>query len=257
MPERAISDFNQSEQLILSIRLGTDGFSFAIHSPSNKQPEVFLHKETVSSLSCIAHLKQLFAELDFLNRPYKQIRILLVSPRFTIVPLALFDKKHIEPVFGYNYLRTENETILYNILKENNIVLLFGMDKNVHQYLVERYPQANFYSHITPLIENFLGFGDGAERDSFKKMYIALHKQSIDICCFEYKRPVFINSFEYQHLDDCIYYILHIWKQLDLNQETTNLYFTGTMPDKERLLKELKRYISHVYAIKTNDKIPF
>ncbi|KAA6349547.1 hypothetical protein EZS27_003058 [termite gut metagenome] len=259
MPERAINDidFNLSEQLILSIRLGTDGFSFTIHSPSNKQPEAFLHKEGVSSLPFIDNLKQVFSELDFLNHPYRQVRILLVSPRFTTVPLNLFDEKQMEPVFDYNYLRIENEIVLYNVLKENDIVLLFGIDKNVYQYLIEQYPQANVYSHITPLIEYFSGCDYGAENNFSRKMYIALHEQSMDICCFEYKRPIFINSFEYQHIDDCIYYILHIWKQINLNQETNNLYLIGTMPDKERLLRELKRYILHVYAIKTNDKILF
>ncbi|KAA6307618.1 hypothetical protein EZS27_040710, partial [termite gut metagenome] len=202
------------------------------------------------------NLKQLFSELDFLNRPYKQVNILLAGSRFTIVPLNMFDEKQMESVFGYNYLRKENEFVLYNTLKGNDVVLLFGIDKNVHQYLIEQYPQASVYSHITPLIAYFSGC-DGAEKDFSRKMYIALQEQSIDICCFEYKRPIFINTFEYQHIDDCIYYILHIWKQIDLNQETNNLYLIGTIPDKERLMKELKRYILHVYAIKANDKIPF
>ncbi|KAA6323169.1 hypothetical protein EZS27_027366 [termite gut metagenome] len=258
MPERAISDidFNQSEQLILSIRLGTDGFSFTIHSSSNKQPEAFLHKETMPSLPFIANLKQLFSELDFLGRSYKQIRILWVSSRFTIVPLSLFDEKQVELIFGYTYLRTENEIVLYNILKGNDTVLLFGIDKNVYQYLIEQYPQANVHSHITPLIDYFSGCDYGAKKDFSRKMYIALYEQRIDICCFEYKRLIFINSFEYQHIDDCIYYILHIWKQMDLNQETNKLYLTGTIPDKERLMRELKSYILNVHAIKTKDQIP-
>jgi hypothetical protein len=169
----------------------------------------------------------------------------------------LFDEKQMEWVFGYNYLRRDNEIVLYNILKENDIALLFGIDKNVYQCLIKQYPHANVYSHITPLIEYFSSCGYGAEKDLSRKMYIALHEQSIDICCFEYKRPIFINSFDYQHIDDCIYYILHVWKQIDLNQETNNLYLMGTIPDKERLMRELKRYIVNVYAIKTNDKIPF
>jgi hypothetical protein len=42
-----------------------------------------------------------------------------------------------------------------------------------------------------------------------------------------------------------MYYILHTWKQLDLDQQSNSLYITGT-PDKQELINELKRYISHV-----------
>jgi hypothetical protein len=42
-----------------------------------------------------------------------------------------------------------------------------------------------------------------------------------------------------------MYYILHTWKQFDLDQQSNSLYITGT-PDKQELINELKRYISHV-----------
>jgi hypothetical protein len=248
MPERAINkiDLNKSKQLILSIRLRTDGFSFTIYHPFDEQITASVYKEVKLSLTFIANLKQAFSELDFLTRPYKQVHIIAESTRFTALPLNLFDEKQTEFVFGYNHLKRENETILHNVLQKHNMALIFGMDENIYQFLTKQYShQAGFYSQITPLIDYFSTIGEEKNILS-KKMYIYLHEKRIDVCCFGRKRIIYLNSFECKHTEDCLYYTLHLWKQIDLNQRTDNLYLAGTMPDKKKLIRELKRYILNV-----------
>ncbi|MDR2868188.1 MAG: DUF3822 family protein [Bacteroidales bacterium] len=250
MPERAINKIDlHSEQLALSIRLRADGFSFTTYHPLDEQVTASVYKEAKLSLTFIANLKHAFSESDFLTRPYKQVHIIAESTRFTALPLNLFDEKQTESVFTYNHLKRENETILYNILEKHNMVLIFGIDKNTHQFLTKQYShQAGFYTQITPLINYFSILGE-EENILSKKMYIYLHEKRLDVCCFRYKRTIYLNSFECKHTEDCLYYALYLWKQIGLNQRTDNLYLTGDMPDKKKLIKELKRYILNVYAM--------
>ena len=42
--------------------------------------------------------------------------------------------------------KRENETVLYNILRKNNVAVIFGIDKSAQTFLNEQYPEARFYS---------------------------------------------------------------------------------------------------------------
>ena len=148
-------DFTKSKQYTLSIRLSTDGFSFSIYNPIHDDSLSIIEKEIDTSLSLTANLKAVFHESDFLNHPYKRVNIMMASKRFTIAPLDLFEEGQAELLFYHNHQKRENETVLYNILRKNNIAVIFGIDKSAQTFLNEQYPEARFYSQSTPFIDYF------------------------------------------------------------------------------------------------------
>ena len=148
-------DFTKSKQYTLSIRLSTDGFSFSIYNPIHDDSLSIIEKEIDTSLSLTANLKAVFHESDFLNHPYKRVNIMMASKRFTIAPLDLFEEGQAELLFYHNHQKRENETVLYNILRKNNVAVIFGIDKSAQTFLNEQYPEARFYSQSTPFIDYF------------------------------------------------------------------------------------------------------
>lgn len=239
-------DFTKSKQYTLSIRLSTDGFSFSIYNPIHEDSSCIIEKEIDTSLSLTANLKAVFLESDFLSHSYKRVNIMMATKRFTIVPLELFEEEQAEFLFSHNHPKRENEVVTYNILKKNNIVVIFGVDKSAYSFLNEQYPEAHFYSQSTPLIEYF---SIKSRLGNSKKMYAAISKNVIDIYCFERGHLLLANSFECTHTEDRIYYLLYAWKQLELNQERDELHLTGTLPEKESLLNELKKFILQVFIM--------
>ena len=129
-------DFTKSQQYTLSIRLSTDGFSFSIYNPIHDNSLSTIEKETDTSLSLTANLKATFRESDFLNHSYKRVNIMMADKRFTIVPLELFEEEQAELLFYHNHQKRENETVICNILKKNNVAIIFGMDKSAHTFMV-------------------------------------------------------------------------------------------------------------------------
>ena len=233
-------DFTKSKQYTLSIRLSTDGFSFSIYNPIHDDSFSVIEKEIDTSLSLTANLKAVFHELDFLGHSYKRVNIMLASKRFTIVPLDLFEEEQADLLFYHNHQKRENETVIYNILKKNNVVIVFGIDRSAYSFLTEQYPEARFYSQSTPLIEYF---SVKSRLGNSKKMYVSVREEGIDIYCFERGHLLLANSFECFHTEDRIYYLLYAWKQLD------ELHLTGTLPDKEILMNELRKFILQVFIM--------
>lgn len=250
MSEREILEtinVSRSNQYTLSIRLSTDGFSFSIFNPVLEDRSIsYFQQEIDPSLSFIANLKQVFRENEFLSYPYKLVKVMIVNNRSTLIPFELFDDEQNESIFYYNHAKRENEQILYNILKKSNLVVLFGINIPIFNFIKEQYPAVRFYSQLSPFIELFSvksRFGDT------KKMYAYLKNDSLDVFCYERGRMLLTNSFACQTKEDRIYYLLNTWKQLLLNQEKDELYLTGNTEGRDELLKELNRFILEVSVI--------
>ena len=245
-------DFTKSKQYTLSIRLSTDGFSFSIYNPIHDNSQSLFEKEVDTSLSLTDNLKNVFHESDFLSYSYKRVNIMMANKRFTMIPLELFEEEQAELLFYHNHQKRENETVIYNILKKNNVVVIFGIDKSTYAFLNEQYPEARFYSQSTPLIEYF---SIKSRLGNSKKMYASVRKDAIDIYCFERGQLLLANSFECMQTEDRIYYLLYVWKLLEFNQERDELHLTGTLSDKETLMNELKKFIMQVFIMNPANNI--
>ena len=66
---------------------------------------------------------------------------------------------------------------------------------------------------------------------------------------FDHNVPLVLNSFSCRSVADSSYYVLNLWKQLDLNQELDELYLIGTSVANEELAVALKPYIKTVVVV--------
>ena len=235
----------------LSIRLDTDGFSFSVYDPIHNTI-FFSRKEIDPVISFTANLKQVFREADFLNHPYKRIRVLFVNRRFTFIPLELFDEEQADTLFYYNQMPKENEVVLYNVLRKNNMVVLWGVDKSVYNFLNERYDSPKYYSQASSMIEYF---SVKSRLGNTKKMYAYIRNNALDLYCFERGHLLIANSFQCKNDEDRQYYLLYTWKQLNMDQERDELHLVAEFGGKSKLQSELNRFIKQVFIINPSSEI--
>ena len=239
-------DYNKSEQYTLSIRLSTDGFSFSIYNPINGS-ELFHRTFPINTQrSMAANVKSFLAATEELKHPFKHINIIIHSPRYTIVPLELFEDEQMENIFYQNVKEQKNEIILCNILGKSNSVILFSIDKLAHLLLSEHFTSARFFSSISPQIEYL---ATKSRLGNSRKMYINIHQNNIDVICMNKGKLLLVNSYLTPNNNDINYYILNLWKQLEYDQKRDELHLAGINDIRKEITKELQKYISHVYSI--------
>ena len=239
-------DYNKSEQYTLSIRLSTDGFSFSIYNPISGGD--FYHRTYPinTQRSMAANVKAFLAATEELKHKFKHVNILVHSQRYTIVPLELFEDEQMENIFYQNVKEIKNETVLCNILGKSNSVILFSLDKLAHLLLSEHFTSARFFSSISPQIEYLSA---KSRQGNSRKMYVNIHTENIDVICINKGRLLLVNSYLSPNCSDIIYYILNIWKNLEYDQRRDELHITGRDETRKEIIKELQKYISHVYSI--------
>ncbi len=255
MPESIFTqpiDFSKSEQYTLSIRLRTDGFSFSVFVPTQEEATNYFHHAINPALSLTANLKQALTRYEFLSCSYKRVLVLSAGNRYTSLPAECYDPEEKEIIFYHNHPHRDNEIVFGNVLKREQIVFLFGMEKSAYYLLLQQYPHARFYHPVFPLTG---WFAVKSKLGNSRKMLAFIRNDSVDILCYERGRLLLANSFTCQHTEDRIYYLLYVWKQVRFDQQRDELHLAGILTEKEKLLTGLRRFIGEVFIVNPSEYI--
>ncbi len=240
MTEETI-DSGNSGQCTLSVRLGTDRLTFAIapQEGGSTRTDIF-GCPLDETLPLTANLKQVFGQKKWLGKPFGQINVVVDNARNTFMPLEFFEDGLAEEVFYFNLRKKENETVMYNILHHNNIVVIFGMDSSAHALLKEQWPEARFYAQATPCIEYFIAHSRTVRS---RTLYAVMGKSHMGCYAFEHGHMLLANHLPCQNTADRLYFLLYAWKRLEFDQEQDRLMLAGEQYDREQLMTELRKYI--------------
>ena len=248
------TDFRRSEQYTLSIRLTADGFYFALYNPFADKKEKYsrLYQEIDDTTSFYRNLEKIFKKTEWINNKFGKVNVIVDTPRYTLVPLDFFEDEQAEKIFYQNQGQAINEKIIYNVLPQNNIVMIYGIDESTHDFLLQKYPKVTFHSKAGILISSLTSKSQAGNN---KKLFIHIDKNSITACAFQNGSLQLCNTFSCQSLTDIIYYTLACWKELALEQETDELHISGTLTEKKELLKILNKYLQQIYVMDNSEYI--
>ncbi len=241
-------DFNKTRQYTLSIRLSTDGFCFAVHNPHTSNEYAYQPYRIDPLKSVAGNLKAAAEETEMLKHTYGAVNIILADAPYTLVPKEYYAEQYERELYRHNIAESAaTDTIMHNVVGDEQAVVLFAIEKQLHKYITTHYPKAKVYAAVSPLI-NF-----GVERSyAIGKKYCLLYlrKRSFDLMCYENAAPLFINTFHYRDTADALYYLLGCWTTLALSQTDDTLYIAGHSRQAKALVKELSKFIQNIHIIR-------
>lgn len=239
-------DFNKNltHAYNLSILISTERLSYLI---SNQQQQVVaLRSYQLSDLPSQKPLKQLLLEDSILRDTFRTVKIGLFTPRFTLVPLPLFDAS-----FCKNYLNATNQMprtdkVLFDQIQQLDMVNVYGFDQAFINDLSEYFPAAVFYHASTGLLHSFVQKFDSTES---KNLHLNIQGPYISITVTENKAILFHNIFTYKASPDCLYYVLLVCKQLGLHPGKCLLNISGELVEASEIHKLLYKYIKKIHFV--------
>lgn len=231
----------------LSIRVCSNGLSFCTFEPGQESPFVYKPWDVNHTVSLAANLKEALTGEPMLQQDYQRVNVLITTPHFTTVPVAAFKKEDIQTIYQFAFPKDKPQHVSYNILRRSGIAIVFGLDRNIHQLLVDDFPRARFYASASTLIEFF------SERSLFgpgKKMYVYLHEKEMTVYAFEQGRMLFVNSFAVASVVDMQYYVLNVWKEMGFDQMDDSFFVVGDNEERcVELSEKIKYFLQHVSVI--------
>ena len=248
-------DFRKSEQYTLSIRLTADGFCFSLCNASPTEKIFFPNWESEIDLllSECGNLKKIFKQTEWLSNSFGQVNVIVEATRHLLMPLAFFDDEQTEEIFYHSFCQAENEVVCYNILPDENMVMLFGMDESTHDFLTEQYPDAKFYAKATTLVR----YHAKEEKSSKRTLFVNIGKTATTLLAYEKEQLQLCNSILSLHDTDIAYYVLSCWKNLHLDQEADELHLTGLTNEHPELMPLFQTYIKQLKCVENSGDLDF
>ena len=231
-----------SENYIMSIRLRSGGLSFSAYSPSVNESLFYRDIEFDRTKPYVSSLKECFFENDFLTWFYKQVNVVCVTPQYTLVPKEVFQEKQKAELLAFTFSSPEGRC-LSNELKDEPAELIFGVDEEVYEFCSRSLVNPRFVHHVSPL----LSLWKKQSRARLpRQLYVVLHRRRMDVACYAQGNLLFVNSFEYEHTDDILYYILYVWKQAGMDQQKDQLRLFGDVPLRSEITNTLRNYLQYI-----------
>lgn len=231
----------------LSIRLCSNGLSFCTYAPGQEEPFVYKVWNVNHTISMTANLKAALRTEPMLQQQYQRVNVLIATSHFTTVPVAAFQKEDIQAIYQFAFPKDVPQHVSYNVLRRSGIAIVFGLERNIYQLLLDDFPRARFYASASTLIEFF---GERSLIGKGRKMFVYLHEKEMTLYAFDQGRMLFVNTFDAVSVADIQYYTLNVWKQLAFDQVDDALFVVGDMEGRTtELVEKINYFLQNVSVI--------
>ncbi len=223
----------------LSIRIHSGGFSF--FTPGGQKD---VHVEAEETLT--KALEEAFTNYSILRPDFDEVSVYSNYPS-TRIPLDEFRSEEAQAIyrltFGHESLRGMN--MHYEMLPALKIIEVFTLDTAIEDIILQHYPHALMHSYFGQLMNRMWSHDRRASNEE-RRLYANICDQKLFLFAYENGGLRFANSFEAEKVNDQLYFLLAVWKQLGMRQTKDCCVL---IDDNKPLHEELKRYIKNITCV--------
>jgi len=248
-------DLNSSSTYHLSIQIGSGGFSLCILDTVRNKYIVLKHihfDPPILKEQLLNKLKAFLYSDRFLKKQYKKVSLSIINQNSILVPGAVYKKDNIASYFRFTRLLSEKEELVANKLINTDAYNVFALEKGMTELLNNFFPVLHIYHHSTPYTENVLR--SNRTRIQEIRVYCNVHLSFIDIVVSQADRLLLSNTFSYKNSSDLIYFILYVYKQLELSTENVALVLSGEVSVDSGLVDQIRNYIKRLILEKFSER---
>lgn len=248
---------NISTSQRLSIRITADGFSFYIHTAEQRLLSVrsfpwrtdLPDEQPQKTKGCqkATQLRQVLKDNKLISPTCSSVNILVCTPS-TRIPLEGFHKEDTENLYRLIYPSSQGVQVHYNVLPSLEVVELFALEPEISDMLAECYADVHFYGKHTLLLERLARLVPAMPPR--QRLFVYTDGNGMSTFAFNGKSLRFANSYPAENIADITYFLLYIWKTLELQAETDEciLMGGGTVSHLE-IISSLRRYLRNVSVL--------
>ena len=239
-------DLNRAHAYRLSIQVSLDGFSFSILDQV-REKFVLLKHHDLSDLPLPEEkgekLDKIMSEDPYLKPSYQKTMAMVATGKSTLIPAAYFQEKDLKQYLEFNHDMDELEEIHYNYLDGLGAYTIFTLPNPLSNAMIRHLGRIHYYHQGLPFITWHI---DNAPA-SRKRAALSIYENFADIGVFSKNKLHFYNTFRWSAGEDLLYYVLYVFKQLNLDVSSNEIYISGNAKSRKELRNLLERYIKRIH----------
>jgi hypothetical protein len=230
----------------LIVQVSLQKFSFVVKDYLSHEVSFFASEAINTDKSLEEQLDHIFNKYSILTEQYDEIIVLHDSSLNTFVPKAIFSEESMGSYLQYNTKVFATDFFAYDELElydMNNVYLPFI---NINNFLLDKLGTFTYQNINTELVSQVLNL---SKETAETQVYTYIQKSHFEIVVAKAGKLLLFNSFDYNTVQDFIYYILFTFEQLQLDPERTPLYLLGCIEEEDELYKQAYTFVRHISII--------
>ena len=215
------------------------------------------HFRLADSLSLAEQLTQELTRPDYFNRQIDQCFVLVCTPS-TRVPLEEFHREEAAALYAlaFDQGNAAEQRVAYNILPQLESAEIYAIPADVEEAVLQFYPTARFFASRAILMERLLLLEED-QPEQQRRLYVCSETDGYSLYAFDGRRLRYANTFQIASVPDALYFILNVWKQLELDQQKDSLKLLASQDENnEELRQALSEYLLNIEALSPADIFP-
>ena len=228
----------------INIIIGTEKLHFTVTETDGTTTK---HEYAIDKqMSIAANLREVFRKESYMKAARTTpegipcIRAtLMVSTPVVLVPI----EEEFEPDSSYNIAIKGygDEDKYVTEIPLLDAVAIYPVNSDLKMVVDDNCSDVEISNYIIPVWQTlYKKYYKGTERN----LFVYFLEGKMNICYFEHHRFRYFNSFDLTKVEDMMYYILYVWKQLGMNPSADILSLCGDVPDT--IVEKLKVYLERV-----------
>jgi hypothetical protein len=176
---------------------------------------------------------------------WKDVKIGIKNSKFCQVPSSLFEEANAEDYLKQNAtIDTAKEKIVHCANQRNNVVTVFAIQNDLHEWLSTIYKNTAFtYIHqSSSLIEGVLN----EAKAGINTLYVYVDRFKLHIISAQQGKLVYYNQFPIKQFADYVKYIMLVMKGLNMDQQNSEIVLWGYIGKNSPHSQEFVKYIRNV-----------
>lgn len=230
----------------MSIQVNLNGLSFCILNRSENcisYLEKLSYNKKLTPISILEEIKKTLSSKAVFSEEFNSVNLIYQNELATIVPQSLFSELHKADYLKFNSKKLQTDVIEHDEIAVNNSVVVYVPYMNINNYIFDTFGEFTFKHASTVLIDALL---QRFAKTQSKEVFINVNLAHIEMIFIKNGALQFYNYFEYQTVEDFIYYVLFSLEQLRLSPEEIVVNFTGEITKDDEIYNMAYKYIRHV-----------
>lgn len=236
-------DINSTENYESAVEISPDSVSFSLLD-TIRNKYVLLRKFSTDDRKdySAGQIRDIIRTDDFLTKKYRKVSVILPAQKLTLVPAQLYDPGKKEEYFILNHLQEEEKVLLTNKLSEPDAYIVFSVQKEINDIVLDFFPGTLPVNHLKPLLAHITH-----ARRTGDSNYIHVHveRDFFNMIVFSGGTMKFCNTFNYRNISDIMYFVMNVFRTLGIKQEET-IHFSGMTEKYDDLSSAFSIYVRSI-----------
>jgi len=182
-----------------------------------------------------------------LNSKFSKVNIGISNKRLVLVPSVIFDHNQSVHYLENSAPIWSSDKIMVDNIEDQDIKLVYAFRNSILNKYMQHFSNAESHNALTKYVN---GLNKLTSRVQYgQNIFINALYDTMYIVLYRNNTLTFANVYEFSTAEDFLYYVMLIFKEFQLDQETTPTYISGKL-DKDSIIHDLlMRYIRNLKFI--------